>query len=119
MKRSRKAQPFATPAGGPPAPGRSSGASGSPGAADPAVSGRAEGSADADRPGFVESVAGEEDPGSALEQFSDLMQGSPGQGGPAAEAAKPQSSHAASPTGSSLADGQTSSPLKKAPDRPD
>lgn len=33
-----------------------------------------------------ESVAGEEDPGSALEQFSDLMHDAPAEGGAAADA---------------------------------
>lgn len=42
----------------------------------------------------AESVAGEEDPGSALEQFSDLMHDSPAQDEAAADAQAPQPSGA-------------------------
>ncbi|MBA2721790.1 MAG: hypothetical protein H0W48_06540 [Methylibium sp.] len=43
------------------------------------------------RPDAAESVAGEEDPGSALEQFSDLMHDAPAQGGEADNPAAAQS----------------------------
>ncbi|MBA3596353.1 MAG: hypothetical protein H0W40_03115 [Methylibium sp.] len=46
------------------------------------------------RPDAAESVAGEEDPGSALEQFSDLMHDAPAQGGEAANPAAAQPSDA-------------------------
>jgi hypothetical protein len=58
-------------AGAPPPSGKSRSRAGTDSAAPPSAGKRA------DRPDEVDSVAGEEDPGSALEQFSDLMHDNP------------------------------------------
>jgi hypothetical protein len=80
-------------ASAPPPSGKSRAGAGR-GSAKPAAGGER-----ADRPDEVESVAGEEDPGSALEQFSDLMHDTPADSdaGPAESIEQPTGARRASP----------------------